>query len=63
MCVTGYCVGDGMTNWFLKDFQYRCSAVMGAGPEGSFSCGSGATSAAIATTTITGKLLSYVVVL
>lgn len=50
MWVTGYWVGDGMISWFLKVFQYLCSAVIGEGPEGSFSCGSGATSAAIATT-------------
>jgi len=33
--------------WFLNDLQYRCSGVTGLGPDGSFTCASGNTSAAM----------------
>ncbi|KAL2133024.1 hypothetical protein VTI74DRAFT_3030 [Chaetomium olivicolor] len=48
MCEMGHDAVDVWDFWFLNDLQYRCSAVTGLGPEGSLTCASGSTSAAIA---------------
>ncbi|KAL2257024.1 hypothetical protein VTK26DRAFT_762 [Humicola hyalothermophila] len=44
----GHAAVDVWDFWFLNDLQYRCSADTGLGPDGSFNCASGSTSAAIA---------------
>ena len=55
MCETGHDAVDTVDRWSRNDFQYRCSAVKGAGPEGSFSCCKGTTSAAIVMRRIVGS--------
>lgn len=48
MCVNGKePPGEGTRSCDLKDFQYICSGVIGAGPLGSFVCGNLVTGAAI----------------
>lgn len=47
MWVIGFEFGDGTRACDLKDFQYRWSAVIGAGPSAALMTGSGCTMVAI----------------
>jgi hypothetical protein len=47
ICDMGHDAVDVCDFGFLKDFQYFCSAVIGAGPDANFSWRNGITSAAI----------------